>query len=169
MNESGKYLPTYKGCVVCGEKAVNPNTLGLKFRITETGVETRLVPGKGQEGYRGVVHGGIIASILDETIGWAIAVLKRRYFITAELSIRYLKPLPLEKEVVIKGWVTEQKNRSARGEGMVIDADGIVYAKASGRYFILPGHEARVVHDYLTFEENDVDILESDKQDNPIG
>ena len=159
MDNINKYLPSYKGCMICGNKTVNPHTLSLRFRITDEGVETPFVSDYKQEGYKGVVHGGIIASILDETIGWAVAVAQKKYFMTVELNIRFQKPLPVGKEVLVKGRPISHKRRSATGEGLVIDAEGTVYAKASARFFLMPDEKTKSVHDYMTFREDDVNIL----------
>jgi len=91
MDNHKHFLPTYKGCIVCGQKETNPNTLNLRFRITDEGVETPFYPDSRQEGYKGIVHGGVITSLLDETIGWAVAVQTRKYFMTAELNMRFFK------------------------------------------------------------------------------
>ena len=158
MTNNGKYLPTYKGCVVCGEKEINPHTLHLRFMITSEGVETVFVSDKNQEGYKGVVHGGIVASILDETIGWSIAVAREKYFMTVELNTQFLKPLPVGKKVVVKGWPVEHKRRSAIGEGIVQDDDGIIYAKARVKFFLVSDEKAKLIHDYLTFKEDDFEV-----------
>jgi hypothetical protein len=76
MNESNKlpvepkleYLPNYEGCVICGNKTVNPHTLGLRFKVTDKGVETFFVSDAHKEGYNNIVHGGITSALLDETI-----------------------------------------------------------------------------------------------------
>ena len=60
MNEPVRHLPTYEGCVVCGQRNVNPSSLNLRFQVTETGVEVPYTPGRHQEGYRQIVHGGIL-------------------------------------------------------------------------------------------------------------
>jgi len=161
MNKSKNYLPTYKGCIVCGDKSVNPHTLNLRFKITEDGVETTFVSEKTQEGFKGIVHGGVIASLLDETIGWSVAVAQKKYFMTMELSVHYRRSLPVGKKVIIKGWPTSRKKRIADGEGIVTDEDGVVYAKGSARYFIMTDEASKSVHEYLTFHGDDVDILES--------
>ncbi|MBN2532517.1 MAG: PaaI family thioesterase [Spirochaetales bacterium] len=145
--------------MICGDKTANPHTLHLRFRITGDGVETVFVPDEKQEGFKGIVHGGIVASLLDETIGWSIAVARKKYFMTVELNIRFLKSLPVGKRVKVKGWPVIHKRRSATGEGIVQDSDGTIYAKASAKFFLMADEQARSVHEYLTFREDDIDIL----------
>jgi len=159
MNENNRFLPTYKGCIVCGQKETNPNTLNVRFRIVEDGVEVPFTPDYRQEGYKDVVHGGVITSLLDETIGWAVAVQIKKYFVTAELNIRFVKPLPVGTDVIVKGRVIEHKSRYSVAGGEIVDVDGQVYARAEGKFLPMPDAEAHKVHDYLTFQEDDLDIL----------
>jgi uncharacterized protein (TIGR00369 family) len=153
------YLPTYKGCVVCGQPQVNPSTLNRRFKVTPQGVEVEFTSNFKQEGYRGVVHGGIMCSLLDETIGWAVAVDRKKYFMTGELNVRFVRPWPIGVTMVIKGWSVEHKSKYTIAKGEIVDKKGAVYAKASGKFFLMSDEQAQKVHRYLTFQEGDMDIL----------
>jgi uncharacterized protein (TIGR00369 family) len=159
MNRSKTHLPTYAGCIVCGQKHVNPNTLNLRFRTTEDGVEVEFRPGAAHEGYKEVVHGGILCAVLDETIGWAVAVARGKYFVTAELTVRFIRPLAVGTRVVVRGRALDHKPQFSVAEGEVIDGEGNIYARATGKFFVMPDQKAREVHDYLTFQEDDLDFL----------
>lgn len=159
MSESKNYLPTYKGCIVCGQKNVNPNTLNLRFRIADGGVEVPYTPDLKHEGFKGIVHGGILCSLLDEIMGWAAAVDRKRYFVTAELNVRFLRPLMVGTSVVVRGRVIEHKFRHSTAEGEIFDESGNVYARATGKFVIMSEDQARVVHDYLTIREDDTDFI----------
>ena len=74
-----QFLPTYKGCLVCGQPEENKSTLNLRFRVVKNGVETSFKADSRQTGYEKIVHGGVICSLLDETIGWAVAVDIKKY------------------------------------------------------------------------------------------
>lgn len=154
-----KFLPTYKGCIVCGNEQVNPNTMGLKFEITDEGVETRFTPDFKREGYKNIVHGGIICSLLDETIGWSVAVERKKFFVTGELNVRFMRPLPTNLPIIVKGRPVEHKSRYSIAEGEIVDDQGTVYAKASGKFFLMKDDDALRVNQYLTFEPGDVDVL----------
>ena len=67
-----KPLPHTYSCFVCGES----NAAGLKLRFETDGriVRTRFHPRPEHAGFKGVVHGGIIATVLDEVMVWACAV-----------------------------------------------------------------------------------------------
>lgn len=91
-------------CFACGEK--NPIGLNLKIVETDKGVKTEFIPKKEYEGYEGIIHGGIVATILDEMIVWAC--LKMGYSgVTAELNIRYKTPMILGKKYIAYGEITK--------------------------------------------------------------
>lgn len=161
MEKKKQFLPTYRGCFICGQKDENSSTLNLRFQVTENGVKVIYTPTKAQEGYKGIIHGGILCSILDETIGWAVAVDRKRYFITAELNTRFIRSLPVGKKVSVLGKIVEHKSRYSIGEGQITDEKGTVYAKAKGKYFLMPDSRAKSVEEYMTFEEDDLDISKS--------
>ena len=165
MNKDNLYLPTYEGCIVCGQKEKNPNTLNLRFKVTDEGVELPFTPIYKQEGYQGIVHGGVICSLLDETIGWAVAVDRKKYFVTGELNVRFVRSLPVGTSVVVKGRTLEHKSRYSIAEGEIMDQQGTIYAKAKGKFFLMPDEKAREVHNYLTFREGDLDVLDGTKED----
>ena len=155
------FLPTYKGCLVCGDPQVNPNTLNRRFKVTQRGVEVDFKAGAHHVGYEGIVHGGITTALLDETIGWAVAVERKKLFMTAELTVRFVRPLPINLPVTVRGRSIEHKSRYSIGEGEIVDGEGIVYAKASGKFFLMKEDFAHQVNDYLTYRENDLNILAS--------
>jgi uncharacterized protein (TIGR00369 family) len=157
-----KYLPTYKGCIVCGNKDINPNTMGLRFEINDDGVQTKLTPDYLREGYKNIVHGGITCSLLDETIGWSVAVERKKFFVTGELNVRFVRPLPTNMEIIVKGHTVEHKSRYSIAEGEIIDNEGTVYAKATGKFFLMKDDAAQAVNNYLTFQEDDLDVLAKD-------
>lgn len=159
-DRKGPFLPTYRGCIVCGDPAVNPHSLNLQFRASEGGVEVDFTPGAVHEGYRGIVHGGILCAVLDETIGWAASMARRKYLVTGELAVRFLRPLALGVPVIVRGRAVEHAGRYSVAEGEVVDRLGNVYARATGKFFVIPDEKAREVHDYLTFREGDVDFLD---------
>lgn len=159
MKNTDSFLPTYEGCMVCGQKQKNPNTLNLRFRVTDEGVEVPFTPQAQQEGYRDIVHGGIICSLLDETIGWAVAVSRKKYFVTGELNVRFVRSLRVGTPVIVRGRAVEHKSRYSVAEGEIVDKEGTVYAKASGKFFLMTDQEARKVDTYLTYLPDDLHLL----------
>lgn len=153
------YLPTYEGCLVCGEPEVNPSTLNRRFRVTNDGVEVKFQADARQAGYKDVVHGGIITALLDETIGWSVAVERKKLFVTGEITVRFVRPLPVGLPVTVRGRPVEHKSRYSIAEGEITDADGMVYAKASGKFFLMRDQESSQISQYLKYHDNDLQIF----------
>jgi len=120
MSEQKKRPPRDEGCILCGRKTVNPSTLKLRFRIADEGVEGVFTPDSKQEGFKGIVHGGVLCSLLDEVMGWAAAADRKRYFVTGELNVRFLRPLKVGTPVKVRARVLEHLFRHSTVEGEVV-------------------------------------------------
>src|SRR3989304_8168546 len=83
-------LPRYDHCFVCGK--ANPIGLDLTFYYHEDRIKTRFSPLPHHAGYQGIVHGGILATILDECMGWTCILSREVMCVAADLSIRYKSP-----------------------------------------------------------------------------
>jgi uncharacterized protein (TIGR00369 family) len=144
-------LPNSTACFVCG----HGNASGLKARFHTDGerVLTRFTPREPQMGYKGITHGGVIAALLDETMGWAPALANRRFCLTVEISIQYLKPIPIGTEVEVSAWVTDGHRRIWEAEGEIRDSDGNLYARGKGRFLPVSDEQTREVVSYLNFDE----------------
>lgn len=137
MNEikvSGKQ-PNSKMCFVCGLE----NRFGLKSRFYELeNGELMAVfrPSAEHQGYPGRLHGGIGATILDETIGRAIMLKETTniWGVTVEFSMRLRKPVPLDREVRVVARITESAKRTFNGTGEILLADNTVAIEGKGRY-----------------------------------
>jgi len=128
-----------KMCFVCGLK----NVAGLKasFYETDDGVlVATFTPGAVHQSYPGRLHGGIAATILDETIGRAIMIGSEAevWGVTLELTTKYKKPIPLGVELRVTGRITEQNSRFFYGSGEILLPDGTVAVHARGRYMKVP-------------------------------
>lgn len=127
-------LPHTHSCFVCGES--NPHGLKLRFHTDGRVVTTRFTPRPEHIGFKGVVHGGVIATVLDEIMVWACAVNTRRFAFCAELNVRFLKPLPPGTEVVVEAELSEnRRDRIFQTVGKVRTAEGQLLAEATGKYF----------------------------------
>ena len=90
------------------------------------------------QGYPGRMHGGIITGILDETIGRAINIGEGEqpmtWGVTAELSVRFRKPVPLGVELTARGRITRDIHHIFEGTGEIYLPDGTVAASAHGKW-----------------------------------
>ena len=128
-----------KMCLVCGLR--NPYGIAASFLELENGELLALfTPREEHQGYPGVLHGGIVTAILDETIGRAVMI---RYptdiwGMTVEVSVRFRRPAPLGQELRVLGRLTRDTRRFFEGTGELLLPDGQVAAEARGRYMRLP-------------------------------
>ena len=105
-----KYLPTGlwdSKCFACGKN--NPEGLHMKFYTDEESVFSKLIIPETKRGWDQVVHGGILSTILDEIMAWTAIYLTRSFMLTKNMTVTYLKPVHIEKQVSTIGWVHEQK------------------------------------------------------------
>ena len=82
------------------------------------------------EGYPGVVHGGILASVLDETGGRAHMEDPDHFMVTAQLNVRYRKPVPTETPLVVIGTAGKRRGRVSHAHSEIQNLDGDVLAEA---------------------------------------
>ena len=69
-------------------------------------------PGKMMEGWVGVLHGGIQASLVDELAGWIVMIKMKTSGVTSDLNVKYLKPVYISKGIItVKGRIISQKTK----------------------------------------------------------
>lgn len=119
-------------CFACG--ALNANGLRLELHFGGDRCWTELsIPGRFQ-GWDGIVHGGIVATLLDEVMAWSL-VDRDSWGLTARLGIEFKRPAPLERPVRAEGWITDGRRRLIRTAGRLLDATtGELLATAEGTY-----------------------------------
>ncbi|MBN1212448.1 MAG: PaaI family thioesterase [candidate division Zixibacteria bacterium] len=126
-----KEVLKYSGCFVCGDK----NACGLKARFFFDGdrVVSEITADEIYEGYRGIFHGGIISTLLDEVMIKAI-LAREIYAVTAEIEIKFIKPVKTGDKIKLTGRVTRTKGRLYFTEGAALDENGEPFAEATGKY-----------------------------------
>lgn len=112
-------------CLICGLE--NPVGLHLHIYETEPGVvETRYTAPDHFQGYPGVLHGGIVAALIDELGGRAHMgsdPLNPRFMFTAKLEVKYRKNVPIGKPLKIVGKAGKSKTKSAEAWAGIYDAE----------------------------------------------
>ncbi len=153
-------LPRYKECFVCGDA----NSAGLSMQFYRDGVRVTCAwtPHAKHCGYRDRIHGGVIASILDEAMAWAPASHYGRLCYSIDLQIKYRLPVAAGKELRVDAEVTEVRSRATRTKGQVTDHDGRVFATSTGLYVPLASAESEQVIEYLYLDEVDRRVTADD-------
>ena len=153
------WLPTSEPCFVCGEK----NDAGIKtqFYVEDGKVKAPLEAKPHHCGYHNVVHGGIIAAIMDETMGWAAARAIGRMCFTGELTIRYLRPTPGGCRLTVSAEVGRIGKRLVTAKGVLEDGAGIVYAKGEGKFVPLSVEDTLAVDDALIYRGGEERVFDA--------
>lgn len=134
-------LPHTHSCFVCGES----NAIGFRLRFETDGriVQARFHPRAEHNGFKNVMHGGLIATVLDEVMVWACAVATRQFAYCAELTVRFVNPARMGEELVAIGELAaNRKGKVFEAKGTLRDFSGKTLAAATGKY--LPIKKAEV-------------------------
>lgn len=130
--------PNSRHCFVCGLES----PVGLKLRFTDNGVDevqAIYTVSNRYQGYPGVVHGGIVAAMLDEAAGRTTMIgHPNRFAMTGKMTIRYRKPIPTETELTLTGRLLKDRGRTAQAHSEIRLPDGTVAAEAELMLIELP-------------------------------
>jgi acyl-coenzyme A thioesterase PaaI-like protein len=130
--------PNSRHCFVCGLE--NPFGLKLKFYQSKPDeVVVDCVLGEEYQGYPGVVHGGIVAAVLDEVAGRSqMGIDTPRFMYTARLDIRYRKNVPVGQKLHLVGKAGKKRKRTAAATGAIYGPDGELLAEADALLVQVP-------------------------------
>ena len=119
-------------CFGCGP--ANATGLRLEFLLASDGavVSLPVVP-DAFEGHPGYLHGGIIATLLDEAMSKAVRVLGRPSM-TRKMEVEYLRPVPSGAPLRIEGRVVRNEGRKHWAEAVIVDAEETVLARGEGLF-----------------------------------
>lgn len=132
--------PTSLRCFACGKN----NPIGLKLEwfndYENKQIETSFTLSDDYCSYPGTVHGGIIATILDETSGRAILLDNdfNRLMVTLKMEVVYKHNTPTNTPLKAVGRVIRDGGSRAQVEGKIILPDGTVSAKCTSLLFKIP-------------------------------
>ena len=124
-------------CFACG--TANPIGLNLHFYCLDNAVCSDITLGKNHEGWENMVHGGIISTLLDEVMSWAIIYFKRVFFVTRKMEVKYIKPVLVGTPLTVRGRLIEDaQSRKVEVKGEILDKEGKILVKSVGEFVILP-------------------------------
>lgn len=128
-------------CFGCG--SLNANGLHLHFYAQPDGsVWAPFRPAKSFEGYGGMIHGGIINTLLDEIMAWSL-YRQDIWAVTASMATRFRKPVEVGVPVRVIGWLEENRGRvlQVRGE-LRREEDDVLLAEATATFMRVPDSQA---------------------------
>ncbi|MEO8898409.1 MAG: PaaI family thioesterase [Candidatus Dormibacter sp.] len=115
----------------------NPTGLHLQYHLEGDSVVTAWTPTEDHAGFPGLVHGGLIAAVLDDVMG-RCSVLKRRWVVTGRMETRYREGAPIGATLRVTGWSTRFTRRVMQAEASMALESGVVVAEATGTYLPVP-------------------------------
>jgi uncharacterized protein (TIGR00369 family) len=119
-----------KYCFACGP--LNPLGLHMEVSYLEDKAISRLSLKREFQGWKNVVHGGVVATILDEIMAHAVVHYLGKA-VTTSIQVTYRMPLHVGEEILAVGYVVEMKRRGAvaRGEIRAVEDDKVIAAGKS--------------------------------------
>jgi uncharacterized protein (TIGR00369 family) len=124
-------------CFGCSQK--NSAGLKLQFEESEEYMHATWQPSETFQGYPNILHGGIIASLLDEIGSWCVSVKIGTAGVTSEMTTKYLYPVHLNKgNISLKAAIAEHTTKSAIINCYLYDGQSKLCAEAVAQYFIYP-------------------------------
>jgi uncharacterized protein (TIGR00369 family) len=132
-----------------GCSPANEHGLHLRFWLDEQDLVAKWQPKKEYEGWVGVLHGGIQATLMDEAAAWLVFVLLKTSGVTTALKINYTKPVYISKgEITARARLISTEKHLALIECTLLDGAGEICAKAEATYFCFPEKIARAKYNY---------------------
>jgi uncharacterized protein (TIGR00369 family) len=123
-------------CFGCG--GANARGMKLAFQVDEA--NQRIIGnfriGPEYQGATGFIHGGIIATVLDEVMS-KVSRFSNVRAVTAELTVEYLRPVRVNEELTVEGRATRRNGRELYHEGEIRNAAGALLARGRGRFVII--------------------------------
>ena len=129
-------------CFGCGSE--NPGGLHMHFRMEEGRAVADFVVPEFLQGYPGQAHGGGVATMLDEAMGWAVYG-QGIWAMTARFTMRFRAHVPLGETLSIAGWVTRDRGRFVELRSELRTRDGTLLAEADGLFARVRGEQAEAL------------------------
>jgi acyl-coenzyme A thioesterase PaaI-like protein len=123
-------------CFVCGQ--TNPIGLRVKFAVQDGRVVGQFTPSDLHVGFAGIVHGGILAAVLDDALA-AIGYYQGEPTVTARLAVRFRRPARPGEPLTVQAAETGRRGALRQGKAVLTTVDGTVIAEAEGTLAAMPG------------------------------
>lgn len=134
-------LPRTQGCLVCGRD--NPIGLHLTSFVDDASgvISNHFTPTAHHIGFHGVIHGGLLATVLDEAMVWAATWAGKRFCLAAEMTIRFKAPARVGADLTTEARIDFARTRLVTTTGVIREGE-VVIAEATGKYMPLSIEES---------------------------
>ena len=151
----GRFEFAEHNCFACG--TLNAGGLGLVLHVEpgrswcDATLDSRF------EGWERVIHGGILCTILDEVMAWAL-VGEDNWGVTARMAVDFRRPVLVGTPIHAEGWITHSRRRVVDTAGHIVDpATGVELATATGVYVAAGAKQKRDLQERYAFKPADLD------------
>ena len=141
-----KHLPNRTDSMCFGCSPVNPAGLHLEFFTDQVSILSWVRVPAHLCGWKNLVHGGVISTILDEVMGRVVIHKMRCLGMTKSMTVEFLKPITIDEELKVVGKVLETKNdRECLAEATIFSEAGVLCAKSTGTFTLFkPDHSKKL-------------------------
>ncbi len=137
-----KLMERYPNCFVCGDK--NPIGLNVPFYVKDDKVVAQYTAERHFEGYKDILHGGILSALLDEVM--IRSVLAQRIFsVTREINVKFKKMVKIGDRLNLEGRLVEDRGKIILAEGKITNQKNEVVAEGEGKFFKAQGEVKRLL------------------------
>ena len=136
----GDRMAHFDECIVSGP--INPMGIGMAVHREGEAMVADLTFGHAFEGAPRRAHGGVVAAVLDDIMGYVLSLQETPAY-TGELSIRYEGPAPVDTPLQARAWMERREGRKLWIAGTLAEADGPVFARAEGLFIAIPPERFR--------------------------
>ena len=131
----GEGIDHFPDCVVSG--LANPMGIAIRARREGDEAVASVVLGPAFEGAPGRAHGGVVAAVFDDTMGFLLSMLRQPAF-TGQLTITYRAPTPIGEHLEFRARLTGRTGRKLNIDAEATSASGVVVAEAEGLFIAIP-------------------------------
>jgi acyl-coenzyme A thioesterase PaaI-like protein len=127
-------LPHSPGCLVCGRN--NPHGLRLFLHVDDASGHVRcdFIPRAEHVGFEGIIHGGVLATVLDEAMVWAATWRGKRFCLCGELTVRFRQSVHVGQSLIAFAQVDYSRPTLIETTGKIMDTSNSLIATANGKY-----------------------------------
>lgn len=122
-----------RGCFACGFE--NPHGLQMSFETDGTQLRSKLNLRERFRGWGSLIHGGVLSTILDETMSWATIYLTGKFILTKGMQVNFVNPVRVGMELVSYGYILEKvSDRRVVTAAEIKGQRGELYASSKGEF-----------------------------------
>ena len=125
-------------CFACGPD--NETGLRMTFEYGDGVARSVVAPGRAFGGWSDIMHGGVVATLLDEAMAHA-AIAAGERAVTARIEVRFRKAVPTDIPLVVEGKLQSRRGRVMEMESTLRGEDGTLFAQGKARFVTEPGRE----------------------------